>query len=156
MEDGVPDGDLDYEYKSGSYDPPIERPPISQAEFEDSLYPCGTPCLYWFWPWHECIGPLTQYRLYERTPKKKSLWDLKSDTEGNAWGLESGYKISFVHVVAYHLVILAATFGFWGWWQARFPDDIQGAAVPLTVVLALLSIFWASAGLLQLPGERTI
>jgi hypothetical protein len=118
------------------------------------LYPCATPCNFWFWPWHECIGPLTQQRLYERTPKKKNFWDVKGANYSEAWGLESRYNASFVHMLAYHLLMLATPFGFWGWWQGRHPDDIQGAAVPLTVALALMSMFWSSIGLLQLPGER--
>lgn len=71
-----------------------------------------------------------------------------------AWGLESQYKASFVHILACHLLMLATSLGLWGWWQRRHPDDVQGAAVPLTVTLALMSVFWSSIGLLKLPGER--
>ncbi|KIW87633.1 uncharacterized protein Z519_11607 [Cladophialophora bantiana CBS 173.52] len=155
IQDGVPEHNPDYEYKSGSQTPPIERPPISQEEFEDSLYPCATPCHLWFWPWHECIGPLTQQRMYERLPKKRNFWDVKGATYSEAWGLESRYKASFVHMLAYHLLMVVGPFGFWGWWQSRHPDDMQGAAVPLTIVLALMSMFWSSIGLLRLPEEGT-
>ncbi|EXJ74071.1 uncharacterized protein A1O5_02365 [Cladophialophora psammophila CBS 110553] len=155
IQDGVPEHNPDYEYKNGSQTPPIERPPISQEEFEDSLYPCATPCNLWFWPWHECIGPLTQQRMYERLPKKKNFWDVKGANYSEAWGLESRYKASFIHMLAYHLLMVVGPFGFWGWWQSRHLDDMQGAAVPLTIVLALMSMFWSSIGLLRLPGEGT-
>lgn len=130
--------------------PPTDRPPITKDEFEDS-FPCATPCFCWFWPWHECIEPLTERRLYQCIPKKRSIWALDCPGDSIAWGLESGYKISFIHVVVYHFILVASTFGFWGWWQSRFPQDVQGAAVPITVILALLSVFWQSTGLLRSP-----
>ena len=73
--------------------------------------------------------------------------------ESEAWGLEAEYDISLVQVIIYHVVIVGATFSFWGWWQAQHPDDIQGAGVPLSVILGLLSLFWTVSGILAPSGK---
>jgi hypothetical protein len=51
-------------------------------------------------------------------------------------------------VAFYHILILALPFGFWGWWQATHPGDLQNASVPVTVVLTMLSLFWGTNGIL--------
>jgi hypothetical protein len=45
-------------------------------------------------------------------------------------------------VVVYHFLILLPPFVFWGWWQGKNPTDMQNAAVPTTVALGMLSLFW--------------
>ena len=57
-------------------------------------------------------------------------------------------EISAAYVAFYHLLILALPFGFWGWWQATHPGDLQNASVPVTVVLTMLSLFWGTNGIL--------
>ena len=66
-----------------------------------------------------------------------------------AWGLQAQHVISLVHVLLYHVLILVGTFVFWAWWNVRHPNDLQNAAVPLTVVTTLLSLFWTSTGILK-------
>ena len=70
-----------------------------------------------------------------------------------AWGLQAQHVISLAHVLLDHVLILVGTFGFWAWWNVRHPNDLQNAAAPLTVVTALLSLFWASAGILKILRE---
>lgn len=56
-------------------------------------------------------------------------------------------------MVVYHVLILAGTFGVWGWWMRVHPGDLQNAAVPLTTVAVLLSLFWSVAGVLRILSE---
>jgi hypothetical protein len=65
-----------------------------------------------------------------------------------AWGLEARHEISSIYVAFYHLLILALPFSFWGWWQTTHPGDLQNASVPVTVVLAMISLFWGTNGIL--------
>lgn len=83
-------------------------------------------------------------------PKKISPFDTasKNQTDIYAWGLEARYEISAAYVAFYHVVILAVPFAFWGWWQATQPSDLQNASIPVTVVIAMLSLFWGSNGIL--------
>ena len=92
--------------------------------------------------------------MWERTPKKKSLWALDCKGDSEAWGLEAGYQISFMHVATYHVIMIAAALGFWAYWMAKNPGSkMESGAVPLTIVLGLLSAFWTGIGVLRLPGE---
>jgi membrane protein YdbS with pleckstrin-like domain len=56
--------------------------------------------------------------------------------------------------VLYHVLIIASTFGFWSWWLLAHPNDLQNAAVPLTIVAVFLSLFWSSAGVLKVFREQ--
>jgi hypothetical protein len=68
--------------------------------------------------------------------------------EHQAWGITVRHEISVAYVVCYHVLILALTFAYWGWWQHNHPDDLQNAAVPITVVAGLLSLLWGANGIL--------
>lgn len=38
--------------------------------------------------------------------------------------------------------------------MSRHPDDIQSASVPMTIVLAMISMFWSATGIMkQFRGE---
>lgn len=83
-------------------------------------------------------------------PKKRNTFDTTSSNpiDVYAWGLEAKHVVSAAYVVIYHFVIFLLPFGFYGWWINKHPDDLQGASVPVTVILGLLSLFWSSSGLL--------
>ena len=53
-----------------------------------------------------------------------------------------------MYVVTYHCLMVAGPFVFWGLWLKYHPDDVQSAAVPVTVVIGALSMFWSSAQIL--------
>lgn len=65
-----------------------------------------------------------------------------------AWGLEARHTISALYVLMYHVLILAGPFGFWAWWAKEHPGDLQNGSVPMAIVLALLSLFWSTNGIL--------
>ena len=136
---------MNYEYKPRP--PHAEDPPISPHEFELAFSSCGRPCI--LSSFHDCIEAPDGDFAMERIPKRKSALQLETGTVEFAWGIQAQHAVSFVNLAVYHFLILAATFGFWAWWQTRHPGDIQNAAVPLTTVTVLLSMFWSSAGLLK-------
>jgi hypothetical protein len=148
----------DYDYDP-RHPPDVQNPPVRQHEFSMHLNACGI-CCNWVGPkghipalgyfLHECLPPLNTRRAIKRIPKKKSPFDTSSldDAEAYAWGLEAIHEISAFHLAAYHVLILAAPFGFWGWWQATHPNDLQNASIPVVVVLTILSLFWGTNGIL--------
>ncbi|MCJ1459964.1 hypothetical protein MMC28_010343 [Mycoblastus sanguinarius] len=131
--------------------PNAEYPPISPHEFELAFASCSSGCVFSLF--HDCIEPPSGTFALERIPKRKRAIDLNEATLEHAWGIQAQYVISFVHMLFYHCLIFAATFGFWGWWLVKHSDDLQNAAVPLTTVAVLLSLFWGSAGILKVLRE---
>ncbi|OAG20525.1 hypothetical protein CC77DRAFT_1020215 [Alternaria alternata] len=109
---------------------------------------CNDPCRWRFF--HNCVPHLINRRVIDRVPRKKSKFAIKDDNsmEHQAWGITVRHEISVAYVVCYHVLILALPFAFWGWWQHNHPDDLQNAAVPITVVAGLLSLFWGANGIL--------
>lgn len=137
---------MNYEYKPRP--PHAEDPPISPHEFELAFSSCASPCV--FAAFHDCVEAPNGDFAIERIPKRKSALQLGTGTVEFAWGIQAQYAVSLVNLVVYHFLILAGTFALWAWWQIRHPDDMQNAAVPLTTVTVLLSMFWSSAGLLKI------
>jgi hypothetical protein len=87
--------------------------------------------------------------MVEKLPKFNEVLQQGFLRDGCVWGIRARYVISGVRVIAIHLAILCATLGVWIWWQCKHPDDLQGAAVALTVAFLLLSTFWAATGVLK-------
>lgn len=71
------------------------------------------------------------------------------DGQESVLALRAVEHISAAAVFFFHLTILVSVFCFWIWWQYMHPDDLQNAAVPITIVLLLVSLFWASPGVLN-------
>ncbi len=127
--------------------PPQANPPITPHEFEMALAsssPCGNSCM--FAPFHDCAEPLYGKDALDTIPKRKTPLAVGTFGREHAWGIQAQHSISVTHVVLYHFLIIAGILGFWGWWQARHPSDVQSAAVPVTTMLGLFSLFWSSAG----------
>lgn len=141
--------DPNYEYNPRP--PNAEIPPITPHEFELAFSSCSPRCV--FSPFHDCVELPTGTFAMERIPKRKSAFQLNASAPEFAWGLSAQHSISLVGVVAYHMLIFLGTVAFWAWWLRQHPDDLQNAAVPLTVVAVLISLFWSSAGILKTSGE---
>ena len=71
------------------------------------------------------------------------------NSEDFVWGIHSRYVVSVLGVFCIHVATLVITIGLWIWWQRMYPDDIQGASVPVTVAGICVSTFWASTGILK-------
>jgi hypothetical protein len=103
------------------------------------------------WPlFHECAPHIPSNKAVQRVPKKLSRFPVANVNalESEAWGLRVQHEVSAAYVAVYHALILIPPFVFWGWWQYMHLSDVQGAAVPATVVLAFLSLFWSASGIL--------
>ncbi|CAN9079966.1 unnamed protein product [Alternaria alternata] len=124
-----------------------ENPLISRHK-ASMFMNCNDPCRWRFF--HNCVPHLINRRVIDRVPRKKSKFAIRDDNsmEHQAWGITVRHEISVAYVVCYHVLILALPFAFWGWWQHNHPDDLQNAAVPITVVAGLLSLFWGANGIL--------
>ena len=119
------------------------------------LNACDHPCRWLFL--HECMPQLDTSSAIDCIPKKSSMFNTTSNnrTDVYAWGLEAKHVISAAYVAIYHFIIFLLPFGFWGWWIKKHPDDLQGASVPVTVVLGLLSLFWSTNGILT-QGQHSV
>jgi hypothetical protein len=141
----------DYEYKPR---PPTATPEklITQHEFEIYVRLCLQPCWIRLIPFtHECCFTRDSAVDYvDKLPKFNKLLDKQVQGAEHVWGIQARYVVSAVRVAIIHALILFVSFGLWIWWQWRHPDDLQGAAVPLTVAGVLMSTFWASAGVLKI------
>ncbi|KAF4996788.1 hypothetical protein FGRMN_4264 [Fusarium graminum] len=140
--------DSNYDYTPKP--PQASMPPIHPHVFEAAFNSCPeSKC----WnPFHECYE-FEEATYIQRIPKKKT--PLTSGARNiPTWGLEARHCISCIRVIFYHLLILIPPFALWGWWLSIHPYDIQSASVPMTVVLAMISMFWSSTGIIkQFRGE---
>ena len=131
--------------------PPLaDNPPISPHEFEVAFAACGDGCT--LARFHDCSRVPASHFALTRIPKRRLEVEIKHDSREHVWGIQSQHAISFLYVLFYHCVILGGAMAFWTWWLVRHPGDLQSAAVPVSVSLTLLSLFWSSAGILK--GSR--
>ncbi|KAL5378797.1 hypothetical protein DPSP01_008838 [Paraphaeosphaeria sporulosa] len=155
---GLPRG-LDY-YFHGKNTATIEDPGISEHEFETMMASCLSAC----WPsnWlpgyrnvHECYDfPENSTWYVDRLPKRSHSFRPKPGSapeDEDLWGIRAGYKVSAIHVFAYHFILIIITFIVGGWWYVTHPGDLQGAAVPLSVAGICVSAFW---GLFVILGRQ--
>ncbi|KAI1613913.1 hypothetical protein EDD36DRAFT_473920 [Exophiala viscosa] len=159
----LPEDKLEYTYSPCPPQITVSAPGITRHMWQHALRPCdrrmmglalGFCASGWF---HDCVESLnpgsTEYIV--RLPKKHSEWLI--DTEGidDAFGILTKEEPSILYVLVYHIVILAGPFAFWAWTMPREGRqdgswNLQDPSVPVTVVLALLSLFWALARPLKL------
>ncbi|EHK15609.1 uncharacterized protein TRIVIDRAFT_228635 [Trichoderma virens Gv29-8] len=136
--------DKDYHYDPRAGERDARNPPISPHHFQTLFYACCSPCT---WPFpHDCIPVLTNTYNLARIPKRTR--EFESDPNSPIWGFETVFAVSFGYVLAYHCLMVAGPFIFWGLWLKFHPDDLQNASVPITVVIGALSLFWSGAGIL--------
>lgn len=112
---------------------------------------CIPPCQWSFW--HDCMPFLYTTTAIDRIPKRSKLFNTEAklgscESDNYAWGLEAKYVVSAAYLFVYHILIFTIPFGLWAWWIKKHPDDVQGASVPMTVAIGILSLFWSTSGLL--------
>lgn len=136
--------DKDYHYDPRAGERDVRNPPISPHHFQTLFYACPSPCT---WPFpHDCITLIANTANLARIPKRTR--EFEKDQSSPIWGFETVFAVSFSYVLAYHVVMVAGPFIFWGLWMKFHPDDLQNASVPITVVIGALSLFWSGAGIL--------
>jgi hypothetical protein len=141
--------DSTYAYKPRSGEIGARNPPIPPHLFQSWFYACSSPCR-WLIP-HDCLtSPGGKKDLLDRIPKRNRRFE--TDQSSPIWGLECVFAVSATYVFAYHCVMVAGPFSFFGWWLRSHPNDLQNASVPVAVILGGLSLFWSSAGILTSRG----
>jgi hypothetical protein len=141
----------DYEY--------CPRPPRVKAtdegikhSFAAMVQVCLDTCVLEPLPFGHVCRKLKGKRSHyvERIPKRLYEWSNATDdaNEPYVWGIQARYKPCILVFWAIHCLIIGSAFGFWGWWQKNHESDIQGAAVPLTIAIALISLFWSTTGVI--------
>ena len=137
-----------------NYDPRprhADDPPISSHEFAAAFSACGDRCMLAYF--HDCSRvPATSFAI-KRIPKRKANVEMETGGREYVWGLQAQHAISFLFVLFYHLAVVGGPLFFWVWWLIQHPGDLQSAAVPLSILVTLLSLFWSSVGILKSSGE---
>lgn len=87
-----------------------------------------------------------------RIPRKKTEFDTMAGDPGDpedsggsgnlAYGIEAVYTLSFPIIFIYHLLSVIAWSGFWAWWLARHPNDLQNASGPMLAYFVILASLW--------------
>lgn len=134
----------EYLYKPRAPAADARNPPISPHLFQALFYTCPSPCT-WRIP-HECIQAPPGSMHLERIPKRSKSFE--RDMDSPIWGFEAVFAVSHIYVLAYHCIMVTGPLIFWVWWLNIHPGDLQNASIPMTIILACLSLFWSSAGIL--------
>lgn len=123
----------------------INIPPVSEHEFYKRFYACHQPqsLLHWY---HKCrrLG-LQSHDLLEFFPKKKTELEEEGDKREHFWGIYAREQIDFRWVLFYNFICVLPMLIFF---MVRvFPlnhsTDLQDPSVPLSMMLAMLSLFWS-------------
>ena len=134
----------DYKYTPRAGDPDARNPPLSPHLFEVLYYTCPIPCKRWV-P-HNCSSPPNGSTTMARFPKREKCF--QRDQTSPIWGIEAVFAVSAAHVIAYHVILVAGPFAFFGWWVGARPGDLQNASVPATLACGALSLLWMISGIL--------
>jgi len=65
---------------------------------------------------------------------------MDDDAHEYFFGLLAVEVISYSRVLVYALLVIAACLGFLGWWLSKHKNDLQNAAVPVGILLAVIAI----------------
>ncbi|KAK8874992.1 hypothetical protein PGQ11_005506 [Apiospora arundinis] len=132
----------DYKYRPKGQD--AKNPPISQHMFDVMFNSCDIGCNRML-P-HDCFQPPGGMDQLERIPKR--VRSFQRDMTVEIWGLSTVHDVSFAYVSFYHCVMVIGPLVFYACWMETFPQDLQNASVPISLVLGALSMFWSSCGIL--------
>ncbi|KAL4957536.1 hypothetical protein BDW69DRAFT_180461 [Aspergillus filifer] len=142
LKDDYPQTRDDYEYNP---DPMDIIPPITEHEFYCRFYSCFRSNGISVHLLHSCrkAGGNSSDAL-NLLPKKKVRLEEYGDKRQMFWGIYAREVICFRWVVAYNIVCLVPMVIFLFLWMFPFgyKGDLQNAAVPLTAMLGLLTLFW--------------
>jgi len=140
--DDFPDAsNADYDYAPK---PMVCIPPISEHEFYKRFHACRRKgSLYPPLPCKRPAGARTRDAL-SLLPKRISVLEEGGDAREMFWGLYARESISLKWVVLYNGACMLPVLVFFIVWllPLGLAGDLQDAAVPLSVMLAMLSVFW--------------
>jgi hypothetical protein len=99
------------------------------------------------------MEPPSGLHALHKIPKRSSALHRTTNSPEFAWGIQAQQIPSFLWILMYHSLIIFGTFGFWAWWQINHPSDLQNASTPLSVIVTLLSLFWALSAVPKILRE---
>ncbi|KAL3428893.1 hypothetical protein BDV09DRAFT_201144 [Aspergillus tetrazonus] len=144
LKDDYPKSRDHYEYNP---DPMDIVPPITDHEFNSRFYDCYCSnkrgLLHFFHPCKKASGHSCD--ALQLLPKKKTRLEKHGDKRQTFWGIYAQEIVCFRWVVAYHVVCLLPMVVFFFLWMfpLGYKGDLQDAAIPLTLVLGMLTLFWS-------------
>ncbi|KAL9610215.1 MAG: hypothetical protein Q9167_005064 [Letrouitia subvulpina] len=110
---------------------PHEDPPISAHEFNRRFYlslcnPCG------------------RTEAVERIPKRVKRFQTSLHINGreDMWGLQVELRPSFFRILLWQIAITAGGWMLMVWWLVNHKNDLQGASVPVTLILTAMVALW--------------
>ncbi|KAK1980905.1 hypothetical protein LZ30DRAFT_593845 [Colletotrichum cereale] len=136
------ESDADYDFIPR----PIDKeqiPPVTPHEFYKRFYACyDTPTLHFY---HRCTR-LTGHSgdVLDKFPKKKTAIEEGGDGREVFWGIYARENVALIRVLAYNFIcIIPMLVFFFAWLFHHGPEEMQNAAVPISVMIAMLSLFWS-------------
>ena len=147
LKEDFPQAEIDYTYHPN----PMESiPPMREHHFAVALASCHRNCwLSRLKRLHTCRRALKKPKYVDCLPKKITKYDVAADDTQYAWGLHATYRLSFISLVVYHILIVASSSTFYGCWQHFYPNQVPQAGLVPTTAVALMSVFWGSTGALN-------
>jgi hypothetical protein len=136
------DDDTEYSFAPRPADP---MPPIDRDEFKVRFYNCfngGSRHKHYL---RACRKAFCRNNdVLECIPKRNRRVIEDGLHRETFWGLQAREELSFIRVAVYHVLLIAIPFVFLGLWLSVMghQGDLQDAAVPITVLGVLLSLFW--------------
>ena len=110
---------------------PHENPPISAHEFNRRFYlslcnPCG------------------RAEAVTRIPKRIQRFQTNLHVNGreDMWGLHVELRPSFLRILFWQITITVGGWALMAWWLVNHKEDLQGASVPITIILTAIAALW--------------
>ncbi|KAH6714471.1 hypothetical protein BKA61DRAFT_482078, partial [Leptodontidium sp. MPI-SDFR-AT-0119] len=120
-------------------------PPIGPHEFYDRFHACYNPRSAFHFL-HKCASFNKRTRdLLQLFPKSNSDLVEDSDKREPFWGIVARERPSIARLLLYNLACALPCLIFFFMWLFSWGHggDLQNASVPLSVMLAALSVFWS-------------
>ena len=123
----------------------VDMPPVAEHEFTRRFYAChqSRPSLHWY---HRCkkIGSRS-HDLLKLLPKKITELEVGGDQREVFWGLYARERPGLRWILVYNLVCLLPMLVYFLVWISPLgrATDLQNPSVPISIMVALLSLFWS-------------
>ena len=110
---------------------PHEDPPISAHEFNRRFY-------------LDLCNPCGRAEAVVRIPKriKRFQTNLHVDGREDMWGLHVEMRPSFLRILLWQIAITAGGWVLMAWWLVNHKQDLQGASVPVTIIMTAIAALW--------------
>jgi hypothetical protein len=125
--------------------PMSDMPPISAHEFYRRFYFYCQPrsLLHWHIRCRQIRGHCRE--VLDLLPKKVSELEESGDQRETFWGIYAREIVCLRWVLFYNSLCILPLVWFFFMWTFKWGrnHDLQGAAIPISVMLSMLSVFWS-------------